>query len=89
MADSSISHETTTSASQAQQEPETTEALAAPTQSKSLGWTLLYGLANAIIGIGNITFYTILPIHSLARFLIVQPHGLGADSPGLWLAVWH
>lgn len=60
MADSSISNETITSASPAQQEPETTEILAAPAQSKSLGWTLLYGLANASIGIGNITFYTVL-----------------------------
>jgi hypothetical protein len=36
------------------------EALAIPTQPKGLGFQVLYGLANATIGIGNITFYTLL-----------------------------
>jgi MFS family permease len=43
------------------------KALATPTQPKGLGFQLFYGLANATIGIGNITFYTLLLPGRLAQ----------------------
>ena len=42
-----------------------------PTQALGSGFLLLYGLANAVIGIGNITFYTILLPERLAA---IAPH---------------
>jgi MFS family permease len=42
-----------------------------PTQALGPGFLLLYGLANAVIGIGNITFYTLLLPERLAT---IAPH---------------
>jgi MFS family permease len=70
---------------QAQPEEEVPEALSLPTQPKNLGFQLLYGLANAIIGIGNITFYTLLlparigmlaPTNQTNTFILIS--GIGA-----------
>src|SRR5579875_1957748 len=47
-------------------EREQEEALQRPTQALGPGFLLLYGLANAVIGIGNITFYTLLLPERLA-----------------------
>lgn len=55
----------------AQSEQTGVEVLDAPTQPKSLGFQLLYGAANAVIGLGNITFYTLL---LPARVALVAPH---------------
>src|SRR5450755_2151858 len=61
------------------------EAFLVPTRPKSLGFQLLYGLANATIGIGNITFYTLLlparialvaPSNQTTTFLLIS--GIGA-----------
>src|SRR5579883_744641 len=38
-----------------------------PTHPKTLGFQLLYGLANAVIGLGNITFFTLLLPARLAQ----------------------
>src|SRR5713226_1630690 len=61
MADSPLPGEVTTiTITKVQPEQEIVEALLTPTQPKKLGFQLLYAAANAIIGIGNITFYTLL-----------------------------
>jgi MFS family permease len=71
MAEASIPKDTASTAL-AQEQPgqEITEALRTPTQPKGLGFQLLYGLTNAVIGFGNITFYTIL---LPARIAMVAP----------------
>jgi MFS family permease len=41
-------------------QPTEVAALQEPTERKSLGWQVLYWLANSTIGFGNIVFYTLL-----------------------------
>lgn len=48
-------------------ESEPTPALQEPIRPKRLGFHLLYGLANLVIGLGNITFYTLLLPARLAQ----------------------
>lgn len=88
MADSSISNESIAADSQTQLKQDATEALATPTQSKSLRWSLLYGLANAVIGVGNITFYTLLlpsriaglaPGNQTSTFIVISALGAVAS----------
>ena len=54
--------------SEAEQEA---QGVQVPTQALGSGFLLLYGLANAVIGIGNITFYTLLLPERLAT---IAPH---------------
>lgn len=42
-------------------------ALQEPTEATSFGFQLFYGLANATIGLGNITFFTLLLPAKLAQ----------------------
>lgn len=60
-------------------------ALQEPQLAKALGWQLLYWVANATIGLGNITFYTILlpakiasvlPTNQTNAFILIS--GVGA-----------
>jgi MFS family permease len=53
----------------------TTEDEQAPTQPLGPVFLLLYGLANAVIGIGNITFYTLLLPERLATIAPQQQTG--------------
>jgi MFS family permease len=85
----SLPHDTAASALASQaSEPPVIEALQAPTQPKSLAFQLLYGLANAVIGIGNIVFYTILlpariaqvaPANQTATFILISALGAVAS----------
>ncbi len=68
-----------------QQEPAKVDTLVQTLPPKSLGFQLLYGLANATIGIGNITFYTLLlpariaqvaPANQTNSFIVIS--GVGA-----------
>lgn len=63
---------------------ELSPALAEPTRPKSLFWQLLYWLANATIGLGNIVFYTLLlpakialitPASQTQTFLVISACG--------------
>src|SRR5581483_483052 len=85
MADSSLPGTASPSTVSATSGQESIEALGAPTQPKSLLFQILYGLANATIGLGNLTFYTILlparialvaPANQTTTFSIIA--GLGA-----------
>jgi MFS family permease len=62
-------------------------ALQEPTHPKTLGFQLLYGLANAVIGLGNITFFTLLlpariaqvaPGNQTTTFIVISALGAAA-----------
>ena len=83
MADSSLSSKTPIAAP-SEHEQNSTETSTALTH-KGLGFQLLYGLANSVIGIGNITFYTLLlparigqisPTNQTNTFILIS--GIGA-----------
>lgn len=89
MEEVSLPHDSTSTstASQASQQ-NVIEALEAPTRPKSLAFQLLYGLANAVIGIGNIVFYTILlpariaqvsPVNQTTTFILISALGAVAS----------
>jgi MFS family permease len=58
MADSSLSSETPSTAPSPSEQSSTN--ISTVLTHKGFGFQLLYGLANSVIGIGNITFYTLL-----------------------------
>jgi MFS family permease len=85
MADSSLSGDVPTIDCSLNVPQEPVEALLPPTHRKGWGFQVLYGLANSVIGVGNITFYTLLlpariallaPTNQTNTFIVLS--GIGA-----------
>jgi MFS family permease len=85
--DSSSSFDLASATGPESEEQTPSVALQEPVQPTSLGFQILYGLANTVIGLGNITFFTLLLPASIAQvaphnqtntFIIISALGAGA-----------
>src|SRR5579875_1154465 len=94
--DSSSSFDLASATGPESEEQTPSVALQEPVQPTSLGFQILYGLANTVIGLGNITFFTLLLPASIAQVAHIirriplssfQPWGRARlSSPILWSA---